>query len=109
MEKPYNSFKEYMETYEIDELREIVEHGCVSGCAGGLIYYSDTCAFYDQFCDELHDMLGDWIDEIGETPTFITDQLGHANGFKNALVWFAAEQYANEIIQTLECEAVDHD
>jgi hypothetical protein len=105
MEKPYNSFKEYMETYEIDELQAITEHGCVSGCAGGLIYYSDTCAFYDQFCDELHDLLGSWIDEIGETPTFITDQLGYANGFKNALVWFAAEQYANEIIQTLDCEA----
>lgn len=105
MEKPYNSFKEYIETYELDELRAMTEQGCVSGCAGGLIYYSDTLAFYDQFCDELHDKLGEWINEIGETPTFITETLDNATSFKNAMVWFVAEQYANEIIQNLECEA----
>ena len=90
------------ENYEIQELQEICQHGCVSGCAGTLIYYKDTCALYEQFADELHSKLGEWIDEIGETPSFITEHLGHANGFQNALVWFVAEQYANEIIQTLE-------
>lgn len=101
----YNSFYDYMKTYDSEELYAITEHGCVSGCAGGLIYYSDTCAFYDAFDQELHNKLGEWIDEIGETPEFITRELGYANGFKNALVWFVAEQYAGEILQTRECEA----
>jgi hypothetical protein len=104
MDNKYASFYDYMKTYDSEELSEITKHGCVSGCAGGLIYYSDTCAFYDAFDQELHDKLGEWIDEIGETPEFITKELGYANGFKNALVWFVAEQYAGEILQTRECE-----
>ena len=100
-----STFYEYMkQNYDLQELGEIAMHGCVSGCASTLIYYRDTCAMYDQHADELHTKLGEWIDDIGETPTFITEQLGYADGFKNALVWFVAEQYANEIIQTLECE-----
>jgi hypothetical protein len=44
------------------------------------------------------------MDCVGETPEFITEQLGFADGFKNAMVWFVAEQYAEEIIQTTEAE-----
>ena len=105
MKTEFNTFYDYMKSYDREELEEITRHGCVSGCAGGLIYYRDTCAFYDQFADELHEKLGEWIDEIGENPEFITKELGHAARFQNALVWFVAEQYANEIIQTLDCEA----
>jgi hypothetical protein len=99
------TFYQYMkDTYTPEELREITLHGCVSGCAGTLIYYRDTCALYDLHSDELHDQLRDWMDCVGETPEFITDQLGFADGFKNAMVWFVAEQYANDIIQTAEAE-----
>ena len=28
--------------YTIDELNDIVEHGCASGCASNHIYYADT-------------------------------------------------------------------
>ena len=103
MEKPYNSFKEYMETYEIDELQAITEQGCVSGGAGGLIYYSDTLAFYDQFCDELHDVLAFDIEQFGETPTYITNALEQGcTAFKNAIVWYVAETYASQIINETE-------
>ena len=92
------------ETYTLEELREITQHGCVSGCAGTLIYYRDTCALYDLHAEELHNQLGEWIENVGENPEFITEQLGYADGFKNAMVWFVAEQYANDIIQTTEAE-----
>ena len=103
MEKPYNSFKEYMETYELDELRKIHEQGCSSGCASGLIYYSDTLAFYDQFCDELHDVLASDIENFGETPKYIADALAiGCTSFKNALVWYVAESYAFDITNEIE-------
>lgn len=104
MKTEFNSFYDYMKSYEIEELQDICEHGCINGSASGLIYYTDTIAFYDQFCDELHAKLGEWIDEIGETPEFITKHLDNATSFKNAVVWFVAEQYANEIAQTMEAE-----
>lgn len=100
-----NTFYEWVKNrYEYDDLRDIAEHGCVSGCASGLIYYHETMAIYDQYADELHTKLGEWIDEIGEVPEFITKELGYERGFKNALVWFVAEQYASEIYQTMESE-----
>lgn len=103
----YKTFYEYMKTYDTEDLENIAEHGCISGCASGLIYYSDTVAFYDLFCDELHEKLGEWIKETGDVPRFITEQLDYATGFKNAMVWFVAEQYANEILQTKQCETED--
>jgi hypothetical protein len=97
------TFYEYMKSYDLQELKEICQHGCVSGCASGLIYYSDTVAMYDKYRDEMHEKLGEWIDEIGETPTFITEHLDSFQQFANAMTWFVAEQYANEIVQTMEC------
>ena len=104
MTTEFNTFYDYMKSYSREELQDITIHGCVSGCAGGLVYYSDTVAMYEKFHDELHDKLGEWIDEIGETPVFITEHLDSYPHFANAVVWFVAEQYANEIVQTLECE-----
>jgi hypothetical protein len=101
----FKTFYDYMKSYETEELEEIVRHGCVNGCASGLIYYHETNSFYDLFCDELHDKLGEWINEIGESPDFIVTQLGYATAFKNAMVWFVAEQYASEIVDTRLCEA----
>ena len=98
-------YKHIKENYSNDELKEICQHGCVSGIAGTMIYYSQTNDLYDEFAYELHDKLGEWIDEIGETPEFIVKELGNASTFKNAMVWFVAEQYANEIVQTQECDA----
>lgn len=98
------TFYQWMkDRYEYEELKDIANYGCVNGFSG-LIYYSETVALYEQFKDELHEKLGSWIEEIGETPKFITDHLGWYDGFANALVWFVAEQYANEIYETMECE-----
>lgn len=99
MKTEFNTFYEYMKFYDVEDLAEIVKHGCVNGCARELIYYSDTCAFYDQFAVELHTKLGEWIDATGETPEFIIKELGFSYGFQNAIVWFVAELYADEILR----------
>lgn len=99
-----NTFKQWMiDHYEIEELYTITEHGCISGCAGGLIYYSETCDIYDKFSNELHDALNDYKDQMGEWPSYVTENLGSVISFKNAVVWFVAEVYAYEL--TKESEA----
>lgn len=100
------TFYDYMKSYDLEELAEITQHGCVNGCASGLIYYQDTCAMYDLHADELHTKLGEWIDETGETPEFIIKELGFSMGFQNALVWFVAEQYADELLRLQLNEAI---
>lgn len=100
------TFKQWMSSqYDQDELREIAYNGCESGCAGGLIYYSETCAIYDLYAEELHEQLGNYLDQIGEQmPSYISGHIGNLTGFKNAVVWFVAEIYANELMDAENLE-----
>ena len=47
-------------------LSEIVEHGCVSGIVGELIYYKDTLAFYEKHKEEINKLLYEVLEDIGE-------------------------------------------
>lgn len=99
------AFYEFMKnTYEYDELKDIAEYGCANVAPSGMIYYHETSKLYDEHKEELHDVLLDWVEDINETPSFILEHLGNAYTFANAMVWFVAEQYANEIVQTMDVE-----
>lgn len=101
-----STFKNWMrEHYDNQELESIRDHGCESGCACGLIYYSETSAIYDEFSGELHEILGDWVNEIGFIPNYIAENIGCDYQFKNAVVWAIAEYYANDLLCELESEA----
>jgi hypothetical protein len=92
-----NTFKQWMkDNYDINELQDIAEHGCVSGVSG-MIYYSETCKIYDQYAEELHDMIYQYEQDMGEMPQYIVNELGCLTGFKNAVVWFCAEVLAQEM------------
>lgn len=97
------TFKQYIrETYSNEELKEIAEHGCQSGCASTLIYYHDTNAQYDHHAEELHEMVADYMQEFGQVPDFIGQEFGNLVSFKNAVVWFCAELIAWEITNNEE-------
>jgi len=95
------------ENYEIETIKDIVQHGC-SGGIGGFIYYSETCAFHDEYEKEIWDMLYDDADDQGIT---ILQMLAQFNGqkdvgsveqFKNMLCWYAVETVAAQIVNELE-------
>jgi hypothetical protein len=91
------TFKQWLkDTYDRAELNEIAQYGCQSG-VGGMIYYNETCALYDKHAEELHDMLYEHEQNFGEYPQYIVENLGCLTGFKNAMVWFAAEVLAQEM------------
>jgi hypothetical protein len=100
------TFKQWMHaTYDREELQGIAEHGCVSGVSG-MIYYSETCDLYDTHAEELHDLLYQYEQDFGQYPQYIVENLGCLTGFKNAMIWFAAEFYAQEMTnEELESEA----
>ena len=57
-----NLFIQYMrDNYTDDELKEIAEHGCESGCANTLIYYRDTSNVYAKYADDIHAVIGDYM------------------------------------------------
>lgn len=89
------SFKQYMtDHYDSDELLDIANHGCVTGCASTLIYYSDTNRIYDEYCDNIHELIAEYSESMGGLPSNIIENIGSAMQFKNAMVWLAAELVA---------------
>ena len=89
--------------YTIEELNDIVEHGCVSGCAHSHIYYSDTVSFYDEYSDTIDDYIRNVIGGEFLTETFDNNE-GNLTGYKNDIVWTFIELYAMELIDNIDNE-----
>ena len=96
MENAFITWLKY--NYSQNELADIANHGC-SGGVGGMIYYTETEAIYRKFAHELHDILADYKDQVGNFPDYVTDELGHFPSFANAVVWLCSEMVAHEITQ----------
>jgi len=82
-------------------MKDLSYGGCVSGLIGSLVYYSDTNKFYDNFEDEIWNLVYDCMEEQGQENclTFIASLNGAGNvgsmeQFKNLLAWFAFEETA---------------
>lgn len=90
------------ETYTHEELKDIAQHGCASCAPGGMIYYTETTDLYNQHADELHDILGECMEEHGDIPRYIYTNLDNAVMFRNAMVWFCSEVIAQRLTDTNE-------
>ena len=82
-------------------LSDLQQNGCVSGMVGCLIYYRDTCAFYEKHKEEIWDLLEECREMSGEKtiPAFIAtlngaEQVGSHDQLENLLAWFAFEETA---------------
>lgn len=99
-----NTFKQYMtDNYTHNELADICNHGCASGCASGMIYYSETIALFDKYRDDLFEIMGDFQESMGEScdnlPDYVAKNGATFATFANAVVWFCAEAVAHEKTQ----------
>jgi hypothetical protein len=92
-----NEFKAWLrDNYSQNELADIANNGC-SGGVGGMIYYRETEAIYRKYAHELHDILAEYKDQVGNFPDYVTDELGHFPSFANAVVWLCSEMVAQEL------------
>lgn len=84
------------------QLREVVEHGCDSGCVGDLIYYHDVLAFYRKFESQIWETVFNYIESTGETLGQFIDStrlsVADETTFKNFLVWFVIEHKAGQML-----------
>ena len=94
--------------YTTDELNDIVEHGCASGCAHQHIYYSDTVSFFDEHEHAICDYIRDAIGSEFLTESFDNNE-GYLTGYKNDIVWTFIELYAMELIDNINNEELDLD
>lgn len=78
-------------------LQDLLNHGCVSGMVGSLIYYNDTIPFAKKHIEEIMLLLEETEEETGERLKMTTPYL-------NWLAWFGFEETARKIADELEIE-----
>lgn len=90
---------------EAVKLRQLAEHGCMSGMVGELIYYHDTCAFFEKHKLEIQAMLSTDLEDFGVSmqemfPDWDTsDPLVMDTQNQNLLAWYAFERTAHAIME----------
>ena len=105
-----NSIKDWiLNNLDEGQVAEVVLHGCAGGVVGELIYYADTCAFYEKYKNEIWERLWDsWSDLGGDSVLhFIAtfngaDDVGSDDQFRNLLAWWACEDVCREVIAEKE-------
>lgn len=84
---------------------DVLRHGCQSGIVGGLIYYSDTVAYYKRYKDEINELLYQTMNDCGlYAPTDLfrdkwdkEDPLANETCNQNLLAWFGFEETLRNI------------
>ena len=85
-----------------------ISHGLSSGIVGRLIYYADTCQFFEKFKYEIGQLLDEFIDCTGcdLSQSFRdwdkSDPLALHTHNQNLLAWFAYEEIAIQLRNYLE-------
>lgn len=77
---------------EASYMKDVLSHGCISGVVGGLIYYTDTHAFYDKHYDDIEAMRSEMLEHDIDVVESIGD-----NDLKNHLAWFGYEETVRKI------------
>ena len=96
-----NAFDSVRDTYDIETLRDIRDHGCVSGVAHAHIYYADTIKFFDQYEDEIIEHIADTLGGQFNEELW-TNNPCNITGYKNDIVWCYIELIASQLVDEHE-------
>lgn len=104
-----NYFVDYYTTYDevVQGMKGCINHGCVSGCIGRLTYYTDTNKFFDDYEEEISDLVYDMAQNMGLSwLEFIASlnggkDVGSMEQLKNLLAWFAFEETTRKILEEI--------
>jgi hypothetical protein len=84
----------------LGRLQDILNGGLSNGSVSSLIYYSDTCAFFDDYEDEIYDFIEYMVDNSVEPLDVIKSHcstaeiLTQTDTVKNWVVWMVYEEIA---------------
>ena len=95
------AFKELCNTYDLEQMQEIVNHGCQSGVCSQHIYYADTIKFFEQYPDEITRELVDnfGVEFLKEVFNNNDANLDH---YMNVLTWTFIELVAMRVVDEFE-------
>ena len=76
-------------------IKDILNHGCISGTVSSMIYYNDTRKFFEKHYDEIFELLEEYKYECGDI---------HFELNFNNLAWFGYEECVRQLANELEIE-----
>jgi hypothetical protein len=92
-------FKANLREYQED----IANHGADAGYPK-ITYTADTCKIFDKFGDEIWDMAVEDAEDLGYKNVAAmfaefgrSDMLSSIDSFKNLMVWYACEKFAQQL------------
>ena len=88
-------------TYDYDQCKEIVDHGCQSGVCSQHIYYGDTIKFFDTYEDEVTEYIKDGLG-VQTLSDILYHNDGDLRGYKNEIVWLFIELVAMGVVDAKE-------
>lgn len=84
-------------------MKDVLQHGCISGIVSELIYYSDTIAFFKKYKRDILDLL----EAEGTSPTDLNgwddeDHFAEDDSNQNLLAWYGFEAVTYNLASQLE-------
>ena len=81
---------------DIEEIKDVADHGCEGGVSG-FIYYSETRKFFDEYQEEIEQELSelygdDYLKQILNT----SNTIDSVTQLKNYMVWSVVSLYCND-------------
>ena len=95
------AFKELCNTYDLEQMQEIVNHGCQSGVCSQHIYYADTISFFDKYeaeiLSEITEILG--VDTLVD---IFKEHDACYDAYRNDVTWTFIELVAMDVVTEME-------
>jgi len=95
-------------TYDLDTLKEIRDHGCITGVANEHIYYYQTLSFFEEYEDEIVETVSGHLGEDYLVECF-KDNDAHLTSYKNAIVWTFVELTAMQLLDEFETTMTEYE
>ena len=103
-----NEVMEILEGMAVDSsleevVEEVLEHGCVTGIVGSLIYYYQTEAFFNRHKNAINELAHELSEDIYGNPFEIYHNL-NGGCSKNNMAWFGFEEVTRMIAEEMEID-----
>jgi hypothetical protein len=92
-------------------INNVLRNGCVSGTVGGLIYYSDTTKFYQEFKEEIFELAAEQAEGMGYKNVFEffkdlngANDIGSIEQEENLKAWYGFEETLRIIANNLNLD-----
>ena len=95
------AFDTIINTYDYEQCKEIVNHGCRSGVCSQHIYYGDTIEFFTKYPDEITGYIRDTLGTEVIKENFIEND-GNLDLHMNDMTWMFIELVAMSVVDDYE-------